>query len=416
MAQDTSQRSSAEKPQLPRPFWAMRPRISSLMARHRPWFCTLHFAKDRITRTTSTGRSSAERVARKAAAALKRSVCTRRISERMASMAVSCTGAKLLCRARAARPTEAKKRCSEKPTETKAARHMFTSWGANSMSREDISEEAALKSALESSAKRPPGRLFFQKAKVEVRDVNCWLLNSRSLGTNIRLSSVRKSSLCSAPAAPLSSFWTTSTACCGVKALKRIKNSRLMCSTSSGACAACMRDISASNSKSARVRVSSCKPKVSVPSDGPLPAGREGTPSIVATACFVCCTLPCSRSSIFCTESSSFCGLGGSVGRRKPLSVRLGSLPMEPCTMPDGPVGCSGAGAGGAAAEALGEEADAEPKRAWTSMEALCARSAGLRPAAGLESSSGRGAASEKSIADEAAACEKAARAAALGP
>mmetsp|Transcript_63990 Transcript_63990/g.177541 ORF Transcript_63990/g.177541 Transcript_63990/m.177541 type:complete len:242 (-) Transcript_63990:1105-1830(-) len=240
----------------------------------------------------STGRSSVARVERKAAAALNRSVCTRRISERMASMAVSCTGAKLLCRASAARPTEAKKRCSEKPTETNAARHMLISCGANSIRREDISDEAALKSAFDNSAKRPPGRLFFHEANVLVSEVNWVLLNSRNLGTSIRLSSVRKSSLCRAPAAPLSSFWTTSTACCGVNALKRIRNSRRMCSTSSGAWAACIRDMSASNSKSARVRVSSCRPKVRVPSDGPRPAGLTGAPSVIATACLVCCTLP----------------------------------------------------------------------------------------------------------------------------
>mmetsp|Transcript_51778 Transcript_51778/g.160648 ORF Transcript_51778/g.160648 Transcript_51778/m.160648 type:complete len:473 (-) Transcript_51778:344-1762(-) len=402
-AHEISQRSSAEKPHDESPLCATRPSTSSLMARHRPWFCTLHFAKDRNTRTMSTGRSSVERDERNEAAALKRSVCTRRISERMASMAVSCTGAKLLCRARAARPTDAKKRCSEKPTETKAARHILISCGANSMSRDDISEEAALNSALESSAKRPPGRLFFQDANVLVREVNCVLLNSRSLGTSIRLSSVRKSSLCSAPAAPLSNFWTTSTACCGVKALKRMRNSRRMCSTSSGACAACMRDMSASNSKSARVRVSSCKPKVNVPSGGPRPAGRVGTPSIVATACLVCCTLPCRRSSIFCTESSSFCGFGGSVGRRKPFRVRLGNLPMEPCTMPDGAGGdWSTSGEGGAALPApeLGD-----PNSACTSMEALCARSAALSPVIGLCTSSKASVGGAASAKDEAAGC-----------
>mmetsp|Transcript_46717 Transcript_46717/g.149152 ORF Transcript_46717/g.149152 Transcript_46717/m.149152 type:complete len:361 (-) Transcript_46717:777-1859(-) len=342
----------------------------------------------------STGRNSWVLVERNAAAALKRSVCTNRISDRIASIAVSCTGAKLLWRARAARPTEAKKRCSEKPTETKAARHMLISWGANSMSREDISEEAALKRAFESSAKRPPGRLFLHEAKVLVREVNWVLVNSLSLGTSMRPNSVRKSSLCNAPAMPPSSFCTTSTACCGVKALNRIRNSRRMCSTSSGACAAAILPKSASNSKSARVRVSSCRPKVRPPSEGPRPENR-GWPSLTAVACFVCCTLPCKRSSIFWTESSSFCGFGGSVGLRKPLSVRLGNLPMEPGTAPEG----EGATRPGApsprvlVADATPELAPpgtapptgAPPSNACTSMEALCARSAGDRPWGGLD-------------------------------
>merc|ERR1719336_2348817 len=103
----------------------------------------------------STWRSSLVLVDRKAAAALKRSECTKRISERMASSAVSCTGAKLLCRASAARPTDAKNLCSEKPTDTKAAKQQFSSCGANVIRREDISEEAAVKNALENSTKRP---------------------------------------------------------------------------------------------------------------------------------------------------------------------------------------------------------------------------------------------------------------------
>mmetsp|Transcript_61242 Transcript_61242/g.172650 ORF Transcript_61242/g.172650 Transcript_61242/m.172650 type:complete len:226 (-) Transcript_61242:1400-2077(-) len=225
------------------------------MALQSPWCCTLHFAKERSTRIMSTGRSSFARVERNAAAALKRSLCTRRISERMANRAVSCTGAKLLCRASAARPTDAKNLCSEKPTDTKAARQQFSSCGAKVMSREDISEEAALKKPLENSGNRPVRLLLSprlsadQDAKVLVSDVNWVLVNSFSLGISMRLSSARKSPLwwfCSTDAPSI--FWSSSTTCCGVKEGNLISTSLLMWSTSSEDWMDCTRAVSASNS------------------------------------------------------------------------------------------------------------------------------------------------------------------------
>ena len=144
---------------------------------------------------------------------MKRSVCTRRISDRMAKSAVSCTGAKLLCLASAARPTEAKNLCSWKPTDlgravmgrwlplagppgTKAARQLLSSWGAKVMSLELISFAAAVKKTFESCAKSGALRRFGsadQAATVLQAAVNCMLVSSRSLEESSRQSSAKKS-------------------------------------------------------------------------------------------------------------------------------------------------------------------------------------------------------------------------------
>mmetsp|Transcript_18734 Transcript_18734/g.53715 ORF Transcript_18734/g.53715 Transcript_18734/m.53715 type:complete len:170 (-) Transcript_18734:1431-1940(-) len=166
------------------------------MARHSTGCWTPHFEKERNTRMMSTGRSSFVRVDKKAAAALNKSVCTSRISDKIASSAVSCTGAKLLCLANAARPTDAKNLCSEKPTETKAARQQFSSWGAKVINRDDISTEAALKKALENSWNRGDRVLSGRRvhdASVLVKDVNCELVNSFNLGSTILHNSAIKS-------------------------------------------------------------------------------------------------------------------------------------------------------------------------------------------------------------------------------
>mmetsp|Transcript_94448 Transcript_94448/g.266702 ORF Transcript_94448/g.266702 Transcript_94448/m.266702 type:complete len:336 (+) Transcript_94448:1120-2127(+) len=266
------------------------------------------------------------------------------------------------------------------------------------MSLEDISPDAALKNALESSGKRPerflrsPRASADQDAKVLVNDVNWPLESSRSLGMSKRLSSERKSSCCKP--STLLTFCSRSATCCGEKAGKRIKTSRPTFSTSSADWADCMRDMSASNSMSARVRVSARPGATETP--GWLASGPgktwpvfiiwcmrccEGCGSI-DTACLDCETLPCKRSSIFCTESSSFFGFTGSPpGRRNPLSVKFFTWPgcaPEACTAPCGwdtkPLG------GGTAAPCpwsrpagLGGALGSDPRSARTSMEARSA-------------------------------------------
>mmetsp|Transcript_42125 Transcript_42125/g.111809 ORF Transcript_42125/g.111809 Transcript_42125/m.111809 type:complete len:240 (-) Transcript_42125:172-891(-) len=108
-------------------------------------------------------------------------------------------------------------------------------------------------------------------------------------------------------------------------------------SMSAGSVADCMREVSASNSKSARVLKSSLKAfrptsgdqaPIACP-DARICAARAFICSwFSSTACLVCSTLPCSRSSIFCTDSSSFCGFCASIalGLRKPFRVTSATL------------------------------------------------------------------------------------------
>mmetsp|Transcript_36456 Transcript_36456/g.67878 ORF Transcript_36456/g.67878 Transcript_36456/m.67878 type:complete len:216 (-) Transcript_36456:358-1005(-) len=209
----------------------------------------------------STGRSSFVRDDRNVAAALNRSVCTSRISDRIARRAVSCTGAKLLCRAKAARPTDAKNLCSEKPTDTKAARQLLSSCGAKVISLEDISLAAAVKKTLESWAKSGARLLFgsADHAATVLQDVvNCMLVSSRRREPSNRQSSARKSPpWWSRSPWAASIFCTRSVHCWAVKDGNLIKISRATCSTDSGSTAACARESSASNWKSACVRMSS---------------------------------------------------------------------------------------------------------------------------------------------------------------
>mmetsp|Transcript_51752 Transcript_51752/g.110685 ORF Transcript_51752/g.110685 Transcript_51752/m.110685 type:complete len:201 (-) Transcript_51752:1043-1645(-) len=115
-----------------------------------------------------------------------------------------------------------------------------------------------------------------------------------------------------------------------------------------------MRWIMASNSKSARVRLSSRKASKPCPLALICADRMRIWSSPMATASLVCCTLPCNRSSIFCTESASFWGFAGSaLGRKKPWRVTLFSGTLLLFTNSMGWKGAISAGPVCAAAGAL---------------------------------------------------------------
>mmetsp|Transcript_66438 Transcript_66438/g.203321 ORF Transcript_66438/g.203321 Transcript_66438/m.203321 type:complete len:310 (-) Transcript_66438:131-1060(-) len=166
--------------------------MSVLIAWHSVSCCTLHLAKALSTRITSAGRSSRTRAHVTCAADVKRSRCTSRISERIVSSAASWAGPKVLCLARAERPTATKKRWSAWPSDISPARQQFSSCGAISISREGSSAKHVLENSFAYSEKRSLVSAFHIKNAL-MSCANCVLVHSRSLAASSRLTSERNS-------------------------------------------------------------------------------------------------------------------------------------------------------------------------------------------------------------------------------
>mmetsp|Transcript_45358 Transcript_45358/g.105243 ORF Transcript_45358/g.105243 Transcript_45358/m.105243 type:complete len:214 (+) Transcript_45358:989-1630(+) len=210
------------------------------------------------------------------------------------------------------------------PTATNAAIQQLSSWGANSISRVDISDAAAVKNPRESSGKLPEplmGALLLRLAvvptsmdhsmKILITDENWELVKSLSLGASALLSSPRYSVVCKSCRESI--LWSKSAICSAVKVGIFATTSLPKPSASEGDAICCTLCTKAAISGSVGALYAAA-----VTLTCAVLSGRAGAGGcILESGNFVCCTFPCNRSSIFWTESLSFKTFGPVGGRPK---------------------------------------------------------------------------------------------------